>query len=144
MNADRARLERLYHAAEYLVTLPQGTACFRIGHFDAAQEARLRAARGDFQGWTIVTPVNPRSIALCEHENLARLEDFRRQLLASGRDWLASVNHDPLQGWPDEAGALIFNLSPAEAEALGRTWQQTAVVYAEEGCAPRLLWLAPA
>lgn len=137
---DRAALERLYRAAEYRVILPSGSLRFRVGRHDPQAESRLRAL-AEYSSWTIITPVNPRSASLCEQENLARLENFRRELLDQGRRWLPSTSADPAQRWPDEPGALIFDLSPEQARALGHAWQQNAVVRAAIGCAPELIWL---
>lgn len=137
---DHAELERAYRGAEYRVILPSGQVRFRIGHHDPAAEARLREVVV-FSSWTIVTPFNPHSVALCEQENLTRLEDFLRQLTAEAHHWLSAVNHDPAQRWPDEPGALVFDLAVERARLLGRAWQQNAVVRAEAGFAPQLLWV---
>ena len=138
---NRAELERLYSDAEYRVLLSSGPAYFHVDRYDPDQESRLLEQHGDFSSFVILTPFNPWSVALCEQENLARLENFRRELHEMSCAWLPSVNHDPAQCWPDEPGALIFDLPWQRVEALGRHWQQNAVVRAKKGFGPALVWL---
>lgn len=138
----RVDLEAHYREADYCVTADSRTLIFRISRHDPASERRLRDAMGRYDRWTVVTPCNPGSVALCEHENAARLENFHHELDADVRRWLRSLSRDPAGVWPDEPGAMILDLPLPEAEALGRRYGQNAIVYCATGNAPELIWLA--
>jgi hypothetical protein len=91
--------------------------------------------------WAIITPCNPRSIALCEQENAARLENFHHLLHESGHEWAECIAHDPDGKWPDERGALIFGISQESACNLGRRFDQNAILFGRRGEVPELVWL---
>jgi hypothetical protein len=133
-------LDRAYRRTEYHVHLPVVSLCLHVDLPDPWADRQLRQA-GVTGAWAIVSPCNPRSVALCAQENASRLEDFHRWLAESGRTWFASLARDPTGDWPDEPGALIAGLSSADAAALGRRLSQNAVVCGVPGSAPCLLWL---
>jgi hypothetical protein len=135
------RLEAQYRKTEYRVQAGARWLCFHVGCYDVQAEASLVQAAGEYGSWAIVTPCNPRSAALCAHENAARLENFQRCLNGLGYRWLPSLNRDPAGSWPDEPGALVLDIVRAEAKALGRQFEQSAIVICLTGQAPQLAWL---
>lgn len=139
-----AQLKAAYANTRYQVQAGPHTLYFRIGCHDAAQDALLTSSLGTWRNWAIITPCNPASVALCAHENEARLEHFRQQLVSLGYRWLPSLNRDPDSAWPDEAGALVLDISLPAAQALGREYDQYAIVFAQNHKAPRLIWLGAA
>lgn len=136
-----AQLQSAYERALYKVTIGTDRLCFQIAQYDPAAEARLLAALGPCQSWAIITPCNPASVVLCEHENAARLENFQQRLVTGGFRWTPSWNADPEANWPEEAAALIADISLTEAMALGHDYGQYAIVYSRIGEAPQLVWL---
>jgi hypothetical protein len=138
---DVAQLRAVYEKALYWVEVGKDRLCFHVGLYDPVTEARLIAALGACRSWAIITPCNPASVALCEHENAARLEHFQQCLVAEDHRWLSSRNSDPEAAWPEESGALIADISMAEAIALGSDYGQYAIVYSKIGEAPQLVWL---
>jgi hypothetical protein len=138
-----AQLRAAYEKALYWVEIGKDRLCFRVGLYDPVTEARLIAALGPCSSWAIITPCNPASVALCAHENAARLENFKQRVITEGYRWTASWNADPATAWPEEAGACIADISLADAMALGHDYGQYAIVYSKTGQAPQLIWLDP-
>jgi hypothetical protein len=134
-------LEQAYRQAHYRVQAGTSRLTFRIDQYDPRMESLLAQYSGEFRDWVILTPCNPRSAALCEHENRARLDNLRIKLAALPYRWLASSNHDPAGSWPDEPGALILDMPIADACVLGMEFDQNAFVHASRGRAPQLHWL---
>ena len=48
---------------------------------------------------------------------------------------------DPRGEWPAEASVLVLGISRREAEILGRSYEQNAIVFIERGQAPELALL---
>lgn len=134
-------LDQAYRKTLYRVQTRSLQISFRIGQYDLQTETQLIQCCGSFRQWAIITPCNPVSVALCEQENIARLENLHRWLIDSDYRWLASNNHDPAGAWPDEPGALILDIPLAEAQKLGHCLNQNALVFAQLGSAPELIWL---
>lgn len=134
-------LEQAYRDALYSVQAGVHRPCFRIGLYNAQAEAQLSRAAGPFQAWAIITPCNPGSVALCAHENAARLENLRHWLAQQGYRWLDSSNHDAHGPWPDEPGMLVLDIPLTVAISLGRELGQLALVVARRGAAPELVWV---
>ena len=137
----RERLDPLYRATEYRVLAGSQLISLVIDRQDPRNETALAESSGDYRQWAIITPCNPASVALCQQENAALLENFHHWLRHKSYRWLPSLNHDPDGHWPDEPGALIFDIERNDAEALGRQFGQNAIVHALRGHAPQLVWL---
>ncbi|MGH8720503.1 MAG: DUF3293 domain-containing protein, partial [Burkholderiales bacterium] len=54
----------------------------------------------------------------------------------------AGEGRDPQQEWPAEPSVLVVGIARAEAEVLGRGYEQNAIVFVEKGKAPELVMLA--
>jgi len=55
---------------------------------------------------------------------------------------IPGVGRDPRGEWPAEPSVLVLGISRREAEILGRSYEQNAVVFVERGGAPELVLLA--
>jgi len=88
-----------------------------------------------------VTACNPLGEALGDEVNRARCADLLADLVAKGRDCLAGHGRHPDGGWEPEPSLLVLGLDRAAAEALGRRWEQNAIVWAGEDATPELLLL---
>lgn len=133
-------LDAAYRATVYRVELPDGPLDWRIGRADADGDRRLRAA-GCAREWALVTPANPFSRRLTDAENAQRLQDLLAELQQRGQRHFPARHRDPAGQWPDEAGVLLTDPPSGLAEALGRRWQQNAIVRGRLGEAPELVWL---
>lgn len=133
-----------YLRTRYHVLLePQGIV-LRIDQYDPQADRMLCRAADVRKTWSIVTPCNPRSQLCSEADNQQRLQAFHDELGELSLRWIAAVNRDPLEQWPDESGVLLCDPPAGVAEALGRKYLQNAIVEGAPGAAPRLVWLQPA
>jgi hypothetical protein len=134
-------LEAAYRRTHYVVRLPSGELILRVDRHDAVAETRMCEEAGVRREWAVVTPCNPASRPLDDADNRQRLLELQRELELAGYSWFPAVNRDPQQAWPDEPGVLLADVPRPAAVALGRQWDQTAIVAARLGHAPELVWL---
>lgn len=88
-----------------------------------------------------VTACNPRSQALPAAENEARCAALLAELVAEGYTCLAGEGRHPDGGWTPEPSLLVLGLEREAALALGRRWEQNAVLWAGPDAAPELVLL---
>jgi hypothetical protein len=131
-------LETAYRATTYTARLDESDLPVRIGQFHRALDARLRD-RGAAQ-WACITAYNPQSVALTRQENERRDAELRRRLDDTGvRHYPARAEGDDGR-WPAELGVLAAGISRGRAEALGRAFDQAAVVLGRAGRLAELVW----
>jgi hypothetical protein len=82
------------------------------------------------QSCAFVTAVNPRSHALDAAENRQRHAALRAELELRRCKHFEGTGAHPSNGWPPEAGFLVFGLGLDEARGLGRRFDQDAIVWA--------------
>lgn len=88
-----------------------------------------------------LTACNPLSIDLPVEQNEQRQGQLADWLAMKGLTTLPGVGQHPTNGWPGEPSFLVWDLSRADAEALGHVWEQNALVWAGADAIPRLLLL---
>lgn len=133
-------LDRAYRQTIYQVHVDTESLCFQIGQYDPRAEQSLLLALGPASEWAFLTPCNPASIPLCQHENEARLENFHNRLRSLSCRWLRSLHIDPNGQWPDERGALVFDITTDMARQIAQAFGQNAWVHTHRGHAPELIW----
>lgn len=87
--------------------------------------------------FAIITAWNPASRRLPDEENAARNRDLEADLVRLGHAPVACVGVGR-DGW-SEPSFLVPGIALDEALALGRRYEQNAVVWGEDGGQPRLL-----
>jgi uncharacterized protein len=87
-----------------------------------------------------VTAANPRGEPRSHAENAQAMAALRASLRFPSLD---GEGRDPEGRWSPEPSVLILGIPRAEAEALGRRFEQNAIVYVEKGAAPELVLLRP-
>lgn len=122
-----AALVAAYRAAWYRVELADGAETFRIGAPAPRTQAWLHA-RGR-AGAVLVTACNPRGERLGEAANRAAMARLRAVVAARPWPFLAGAGGDDAGAWPPEPSLLVACDSVAEAAALGRMFDQNAVVW---------------
>lgn len=131
-------LVRAYQAAEYVVEcMPPFT--LRIGQ--ASDELAALHRRFEVPCSVFITAVNPRSRALGNALNRARLSALERTVAALGLTGIAGSARDPGGLWPDEDSLLVPGLDLSGARALGTHWEQNAIVWSDASAIPRLVLL---
>ena len=90
---------------------------------------------------TFITACNPFSHAVSDAENTERQERLAAELRARGLVFQPGMGQHPSNCWPGEPSYLIFGLSLEAAKALGKKFEQNAIVWAGEDGAPKLILL---
>lgn len=109
----------------------------RIGEHSAALDRLL-----DVHGATtaaLVTAANPRGAARSHAENDAALAALKSTLAGP---WLPAEGRDAAGRWR-ETSVLLLGIARADAVALGRRLDQNAIVFAERGGVPELVFMRP-
>ena len=133
------KLQQAYLDALYRV---EGKIDFRIGEY-STELHRLHAVHQAHHSH-FITAFNPESKRLPAEENAARHAELGRRLDALGANKLAAAGLDPDGQWPPEPGYFVFDLPHEDVLALGRTYQQNAVVAIGPDAIPRLMLIAQA
>ena len=112
----------------------------RIGEPSPRLDALLEAAGADSAAF--VTAANPRGERRSAAENRAAAAALRELLAAAGYPLHAGEGRDPEGRWPAEPSFLVVGIYRANAEALGRLFQQNAIVCVLKNGSPELVLLA--
>lgn len=87
-----------------------------------------------------ITAYNPHSQILPDVVNQARNTELEQWIVTNEHLIIKGQGEDPTGTWPPEASFLIPKLSIDEGKALGRCWEQNAVVFLRVGDAAQLVW----
>jgi len=82
------------------------------------------------QRFAIITAYNPQSKLLPKEENLRRHRQLEREIQTLGLAYTQSLSTSPEGTWAEE-GFAVFAIGLEEALALGRKFEQQAVVWGE-------------
>jgi hypothetical protein len=91
--------------------------------------------------WAIITAYNPYSQISAKLENQLRHHKLMEHLLKSKLFWLEALGRDQLGIWTPEPSFWIFGIERVEAIAIGRQFEQNAIVYGELHQPAELQWL---
>jgi|LakMenEpi03Aug12_release.lakeMendotaPanAssembly.Ray.scaffolds.fasta_scaffold272044_3 hypothetical protein len=138
---DSPDLDAAYRATSYLVAMPDGgRVVVRCGERSEPLERFLAEAGVDH--WAFLTACNPRSTRLGDAENALRMTRLDAALRDRGREWLAGEGQGDAGDWPPEPSRLVLGIEEADAIAIGRLFEQNAIVAGSRGRAARLVWIA--
>ncbi len=90
---------------------------------------------------TFITACNPFSQALDTQHNLCRQTGLGLILEDMGIPWLHGLGIHPAGTWPGEDSFLALGVELAPACALGRRFEQNAIVWAGADTVPQLILL---
>ena len=88
-----------------------------------------------------ITACNPLSQALSEADNAERQDRLAAELRARDLVFRPGIGQHPSNCWPGEPSYLIFGLSLEAVKALGKKFEQNAIVWAGEDGVPQLILL---
>ena len=125
-----------YENSDYVVFEPR--LVFHVGEPNAALD-RLLESHGA-RSAAFLTASNPGSKPRSEAENQAANRKLLESQRLLSRTCLEGEGRAPDRGWA-ERSFLVLGIALAEAEALGRSFGQNAIVFCEKGRAPELLLL---
>jgi hypothetical protein len=127
-----------YLSAEYAV-FGEPEVVLRIGEPNEALDALLESEGAETAAY--VTAANPLGRLAGKTENVLATTALLEAQREAGFACFAGEGRDPQGEWPAEPSVLVVGISRAEAEILGRSYGQNAVVFMEKGKAPELVLL---
>jgi Protein of unknown function (DUF3293) len=128
-----------YLGAEYAVFADEPFV-FRIGETSVSLEALMEDAGVDSAAF--VTAANPGGVLADARENALSTEALLNAQRESGYACIPGAGRDPRGEWPAEPSVLVLGMSRREAEMLGRSYEQNAIVCIEKGAGTELIVLA--
>jgi len=133
-----ASTQRAYRETDYRVAT-EPPFVLRIGTFSP----ELAALHGDYAvtASAFITACNPRSKPLDVAENARRQKELAGTLAETGWRWIDGVGCHPSNGWPGEPSYLVPGLPRESACALGRQFEQNAIVWCGADAVPELILL---
>lgn len=128
-----------YLGADYVV-FAEPELALRIGEPNPALDALLEAEGAETAAY--VTAANAHGRLAGTTENVLATTALLEAQRAAGYACFAGEGRDPQGEWPAEPSVLVVGIARAEAEVLGRSYDQNAIVFVEKGRAPELVLLA--
>ena len=136
-----AELLEAYRRALYVV-YGAPDLVIRIGERNAALDALLDEDGADTAAY--LTAANPNGELQDETANELSCAALHRALADAGYTCFAGEGRDPAGHWPAEPSVLAVGISRREAMVMGRSYEQNAIVFIENGNAPELVILGGA
>lgn len=134
-----ASLQIAYQEAIYEVYFAQEIIQLSIGEHNLALDRLL--SKHDASSWALITAYNPYSQSLSAAENQQRHQSFQEFLPTLNLTIFDAVGKDKDGVWTPEPSVWIVGIELIKAIALGRKFQQNAIVYGELGKPIQLIWL---
>jgi hypothetical protein len=111
----------------------------RIGERNEDLDALLEADGLDTAAY--LTAANPGGELQTKMENELACAALHQALADAGYICYLGEGRDPEGDWPAEPSILALGISRHEAEVIGRSYEQNAIVFIERGKAPELVVL---
>lgn len=131
-------LAAAYENAEYVVFGARDLV-LKVGKPSRELDALLEFHGADTAAW--VSAANPRGERRSQDANAAAHSALNDLVAAAGYPCYLGEGRDPQGGWPAEPSVLVIGIYRENAVALGRLFEQNAIVFAERGRAPELIAL---
>jgi len=132
------RLILAYLHTTYRVRTP--TFDLRIGQSNPVFDLWL--AENKVHQFAFITAWNPQSQSLSMEENTRRNQELEKEFYLISIKILPGLGIGDDSDWPPEASCCALNISPEQAVALGRKFDQNALVFGRKGEVPALWWVA--
>jgi hypothetical protein len=137
--AEIAALRIAYEQAIYEVYDGQETIQINIGQNCPPLDYLI--AQSDRPTWALITAANPYSQPLSARENQRRDRRLSKHLKGLQLPLIPAMGKDPTGVWTPEPSWLILGITRPQAIAIGRKFEQNAIVYGELNQAAELQWL---
>ena len=134
----RPDLRAAYEKALYVV-LGAPDLVIRIGERNADLDDLLDADGEETAAF--LTAANPNGILQGKAENELARAALHQVLADEGHICYVGEGRDPEGDWPAEPSILALGISRHEAEVIGRSYEQNAIVFIERGKPPELVVL---
>lgn len=133
-----AILQIAYEQAIYEVYLNRKTIQFRISDRCLAIDSLI--SQHGVDSWALITAYNPYSQCLSERNNQQRHQKLIEQIEGLQLAYLDAAGKDPGEIWQPELSLFILGISRDIAIAIGRKFQQNAIVYGQIQQPVELIW----
>ena len=130
---------RAYSQTHYLVTEPGRECVLCVGEHDETL-LQLQMDHG-VNCSAFITACNPYSQTLTNEANRQRQAELASVLDAMGLTGYVGVGRHPDGNWPAEPSFLVLGIDLAGAQALGRRFDQNAVIWCGADAIPQLVML---
>jgi len=127
-----------YKKAQYVV-LGEPELVIRIGEPNPDLDELLEAEGAATAAY--ITAANPHGEARSAWENEIANAALVESQTEAGYSCYEGEGRDPQGRWTPERSVLVVGISRADAETLGRVFEQNAIVFVEKGRAPELVVL---
>jgi hypothetical protein len=134
----RPDLLEAYRKAHYVV-FGAPELVIRIGERNDELDALLEADGLDTAAY--LTAANPGGELQSKTENELACAALHQVLADAGYTCYLGEGRDPAGGWPAEPSVLALGISRREAQVIGRSYEQNAIVFIERGKPPELVVL---
>ena len=138
MRSSTPELIAAYKKAQYVV-LGDPELVIRIGEPNPDLDELLEAEGAATAAY--ITAANPRGEARDAWENEIANAALVESQTEAGYSCYEGEGRDPQGRWTPERSALVVGISRSDAEALGRVFEQNAIVFVEKGRSPELVVL---
>ena len=125
-----------YEKALYAV-LGKPELLIRIGEPNSDLDELLEAEGATTAAY--ITAANPRGEAMSAWKNEIANAALVQSQTEAGYRCFEGEGRDPQERWTPERSVLVVGISRAQAEAVGRAFEQNAIVFVEKGRAPELV-----
>ena len=137
MTALSPELMEAYRRTEYQVA--DGSYAFTLRIGEASDSLRTCHFAHGVECSAFLTACNPRSVPRAEVENADAMKRLARELEDEGYFVLSGRGVDPTGAWPGDPSFLVLGITEPDAVALGRRFDQHAVLFAGEDATPGLV-----
>jgi hypothetical protein len=131
-------LLRAYERADYVV-FGEPELVIHVGEPNPDLDALMQADGAAVAAY--ITAANPFGESQDEWENKLAMIALT-QVLGDSYACYSGEGRDPTGEWSAEPSLLVIGISRADAEELGRRYEQNAIVFIEKGGVPELVVLA--
>lgn len=137
--AEIAALEIAYKQAIYEVYYGRKTIQINIGQNCPPLDCLV--VQSDPPAWALITAANPYSQPLSKPENQQRHQRLYQYLTELQLPIIPAVGKDRIGVWTPELSWLIVGITRSKAIAIGRKFEQYAIVYGDLNQPADLQWL---
>ena len=128
-----------YKATSYIVW--DSDICIRIGQ--PSQELDDLLEEHAYSEWCFITAWNPKSTPLTQQQNKANNQILEQELDQRGYSYFKGQGEADEGNWPAEESFLVLGTPKKNAIALGKQFEQHAILYGKHQQAAQLILISP-
>ena len=134
-----ADLDRAYQDAIYKVYYGDRTIQLFIDRPNSKLDSILK--KYNVTSWALITAFNPYSQCLSAVENRQRHQSLMKLVQSLNLTFFDAVGKDENSVWTPEQSIFVMGIDLEQAIAIGRKFQQNAIIFGELEMRSQLVWL---